>query len=71
MDIMVRFAHRAGQVLGEMHWATKRLTALQLSSGLAESDRAPDTYAEFRLRSRLALIHEPSARHRACGRQVR
>ena len=71
MDIMVRFAHRAGQVLRELNWATKRTTALRLSYGLAESDRAPDTYAEFLLRSRLTLIHEPPARRRACGRQVR
>jgi hypothetical protein len=71
MDFMVRFARRAGQVLGEMHWATKRVTALRLSCGFAESDRAPDTYAEFLLRSRLALIHEPPARRRACGRPVR
>jgi hypothetical protein len=54
-----------------MHWATKRVTALRLSCGFAESDRAPDTYAEFLLRSRLTLIHEPPARRRACGRQVR
>jgi hypothetical protein len=71
MDFMVRFARQAGQVLSEMHWATRRVTALRLSSGFAESDRAPDTYAEFLLRSRLTLIHEPPARRRACGRQVR
>jgi hypothetical protein len=71
MDMMVRFARRAGQVLREVNWATKRTTALRLSYGLAESDRAPDTYAEFLLRSRLTLIHEPPARRRACGRQVR
>ena len=68
---MVRFARQAGQVLSEMHGATKRVTALRLSSGFAESDRAPDTYAEFLLRSRLTLIHEPPARRRACGRPVR
>ena len=71
MDFMVRVARQAGQVLSEMHWATKRMTALRLSYGFAESDRAPDTYAEFLLRSRLTLIHEPPARRRACGRQVR
>ena len=71
MDIMVRFARRAGHVLGEIHWATKRATALRLAYGLAESDRAPDTYAEFLLRARLTLIHEPPARRRACGRPVR
>jgi hypothetical protein len=71
MDIMVRFARRAGQALREFHRATKRASALRLSYGLAESDRAPDTYAEFLLRSRLTLLHEPPARRRACGRQVR
>jgi len=71
MDFMVRFARRAGQVLAEIHRTTKRATAMRLSYGLAESDRAPDTYAEFLLRSRLALIHEPPARRRACGRKVR
>jgi len=71
MDIMVRFARRAGHALREFHWASKRATALRLSYGLAESDRAPDTYAEFLLRSRLTLIHEPPACRRACGRPVR
>jgi hypothetical protein len=71
MDFMVRFARQAVRVLSEMHGATRRVTALRLSSGFAESDRAPDTYAEFLLRSRLTLIHEPPARRRACGRQVR
>jgi len=71
MDIMVRFARRAGHVLGEIHRTTTRVTAMRLSYGLAESDRAPDTYTEFLLRSRLTLIHEPPARRRACGRQVR
>ena len=71
MDIMVRFARWAGQVLREVNWATKRATALRLGYGLAESDRAPDTYAEFLLRSQLTLIHEPPASRRACGRQVR
>jgi len=68
---MVRFARRAGQVLRETHRTTKRVTAMRLSYGLAESDRAPDTYDEFLLRSRLTLIHEPPTRRRACGRQVR
>jgi len=34
-------------VFSEINWANKRMTALRLSYGVAESDRAPDTYAEF------------------------
>jgi hypothetical protein len=47
------------------------MTVLMLSYGVAESDRAPDTYAEFLLRSRVAVLHEPAARRRSAGRQVR
>jgi len=47
------------------------MTALMLSYGVAESDRAPDTYAEFLLRSRVTVFREPAARRRGAGRQVR
>ncbi len=40
---IVRFARKAGHVLGEIHEANKRASRLLLSYGLAESDRAPDT----------------------------
>jgi hypothetical protein len=49
-------------VFSEINWANKRMTALRLSYGVAESDRAPDTYAEFLLRSRISILHEPPAR---------
>jgi hypothetical protein len=56
-------------VFSEINWADKRMTALMLSYGV-ESDLAPDTYAEFLLRSRLTVFHEPAARRRSAGHQV-
>jgi len=68
---IVRFARQANYVFSEISWANKRMTALMLSSGVTESDRAPDTFAEFLLRSRFTAFHEPPARRRSAGRQVR
>ena len=55
-------------VLSEMNYASTRITALKLSEGLETSDRAPDTYAEFLLRTSLLIpgvsVHEPPARCR-------
>jgi hypothetical protein len=68
---IVRFARQASHVFSEINWANRRMTTLMLSYGVVESDRAPDTYAEFLLRSRVAVIHEPPARRRSAGRQVR
>lgn len=67
---IVRFARQASYVFSEINWANKRMTALMLSYGV-ESDLAPDTYAEFLLRSRVTVLHEPAARRRSAGRQVR
>jgi hypothetical protein len=68
---IVRFARQAGYVFSEINWANKRMTALMLSYGVGESDLAPDTYAEFLLRSRVTVFYEPAARRRSAGRQVR
>ena len=68
---IVRFARQASYVFSEINWANKRMTALMLSYGVAESDRAPDTFAEFLLRSRCTVFHEPPARRRSAGRPVR
>ena len=68
---IVRFARQASYVFSEINWANKRMTALRLSYGVAESDCAPDTYAEFLLRSRISIRHEPPARRRGAGHQVR
>ncbi len=67
----VRFARQVGHVFRQIHEANKRASMLMLSYGLAESDRAPDTYAEFVLRSRSSVLHEPAAGRRSAGRQVR
>ena len=64
-------ARRVHDVVSEMNYASKRVTELMLCYGLAESDRAPDTYAEFLLRTAGTTRHEPSARRRAAGRRVR
>ena len=66
---IVRFARQASYVFSEINWASKRMTALMLSYGV-ESDRAPDTYAEFLFRSRVTVFREPAARRRSAGRQV-
>jgi hypothetical protein len=63
-SIVGRLARRVHAVLAEMNYASTRATALRLSEGLEQSDRAPDTYAEFLLRSSVASLHEPPARCR-------
>ena len=68
---IIRFARQASHVFSEINWANKRMTALRLSYGVAESDCAPDTYAEFLLRSRISILHEPPARRRGAGHRVR
>ena len=57
-------ARRAGDALAEMNYASARLMAMRLSQGVEQSDRAPDTYAEFLLRAPFAMPHEPPARCR-------
>jgi hypothetical protein len=51
-------------VLSEMNYASARMTALRLSEGLEQSDRAPDTYAQFLFRTSVTPLHEPPARRR-------
>ena len=68
---IVRFARRVNYVFSEINRANKRANTLLLAYGLAESNRAPDTYAEFLLRSRATILHEPAADRRAAGRQVK
>jgi hypothetical protein len=64
-------ARRVCHAASEIHRATRVASSLMLSYGVAESNRAPDTYAEFLLRSRAAIRHEPAARSRAAGHPVR
>ncbi len=64
-------ARRVRHAASEMHHATTVASSLMLSYGVAESNRAPDTYAEFLLRSQATILHEPAARRRAAGHPVR
>jgi len=64
-------ARRVWHAASEMHYATTVASSLMLSYGLPESDRAPDTYAEFLFRTSATRRHEPSARRRAAGKEVR
>jgi hypothetical protein len=68
---VVRLTRRVRHGVLELHDANRRASELMFSYGLAESNRAPDTYAEFLLRSRANVRHEPTACGRAGGRQVR
>jgi hypothetical protein len=61
---ITRIARRVRAVVSEMNYASTRATALLLCDGLEQSDRAPDTYAEFLLRTSAISIHEPPARCR-------
>jgi hypothetical protein len=61
---MVRVARRVRDGFITFHHANQLASALLLSRGLVETNRAPDTYAEFLLRARAASLHEPPARRR-------
>jgi hypothetical protein len=61
---ITKIARRVRAVLSEMNYASARATALMLSDGLEQSDRTPDTYAEFLLRTSVTALHEPPARCR-------
>ena len=61
---LASLTRRVQAVLSEMNYASTRVTALRLSDGLEQSDRAPDTYAEFLLRTSVTSLHEPPARCR-------
>jgi hypothetical protein len=67
---IVCVARRVQHAAVEWHHASKLASELLLTYGLPESDQAPDTYAEFRLRSPTASRHEPPARCRASGRRI-
>ena len=58
---IVCLARRVRNTVTEIHQANVRANAYLLSYGLAETDRAPDTYAEFLLRTRATALHEPPA----------
>jgi hypothetical protein len=61
---IIGLARRVHDVVSEMNYASARATELRLSYDLAESDQAPDTYAEFLLRTPGTSLREPPARCR-------
>lgn len=64
---MRRIAERVTETVREMNEAQRRLTAARMGASryLASPGTAPDTYAEFLLRTSGPLIHEPPASRRA------
>jgi len=61
---IVGLARRVRHAISEINDATTRASALMLTYGMAETNRAPDTYAEFLLRTSATTVHEPPARCR-------
>ncbi len=62
----VRVTRWMAGLIAECNEAQRRLTALRMAPDMyiTDSDRAPDTYAEFLFRTSGWLRHEPSARGR-------
>ncbi len=61
---MAGLARRIRDTLDEMNYASSRATAMMMSGGVEAGDQAPDTYAEFLLRTAGPARHEPPARCR-------
>jgi hypothetical protein len=70
---IIRLGRRVAAVIAECNEAQRRLTYFRLSYDryMLEGDRAPDTYAEFLVRTSGPLHREPSARQRDAGRGIR
>ena len=70
---LVRAVRRFGSVIAEMHRQQQRFTTICHSTDryLPNSDAPQQTYSEFLVRTRGALLHEPSARARLAGHAVR
>jgi hypothetical protein len=68
-----RLVRGIGAVLAECNYAQRRLAVLSMSVDryLPQSNRAPDTYAEFLARTSGPLLTEPTAKRRLSGRAVR
>jgi hypothetical protein len=68
----MKVARRISEIISECNAAQRLLTIRRLAYDLTlpRPDAAPDTYAEFLLRTSGPLLHEPSARQRLSGRAV-
>jgi len=67
----VRLTRRILYTVRELHFANRQAAALMLRYGQYETDQAPATYAEFLMRTRSVVRHEPPARRRSAGSRVR
>jgi KaiC/GvpD/RAD55 family RecA-like ATPase len=67
-----RLARKVHDFFAELNYAQRRVIIQRMSTDLylKQPDRAPDTYAEFLLRTRAPLMHEPPAAARG-ARPVR
>ncbi len=65
-------ARRISQIISECNEAQRHLAIRQHAYDLhlPKPDAAPETYAEFLLRTRGPLLREPSARRRLAGHDV-
>jgi hypothetical protein len=69
---VARFSRRVADVVAECSYAQRRMLALRTAPDgyLADSDKAPDDYAEFLFRTSTVILHEPTAAGRGHGRTV-
>lgn len=70
---LARLASALVGAVREMDYAQRRAMANRLSYNAMDPDpgQAPETYQEFLLRTWGSSRHEPTARQRAAGRNVR
>jgi hypothetical protein len=68
-----RLAHRVAGAISEVNYAQQRLYSLRTAYDryALEPDVPPDHFAEFLLRTSGVLRHEPSARQRLAGQDIR
>ncbi len=57
-------ARRIRDTLNEVNYASTRATEMLMYNVPEPADKAPDTYAEFLLRTARPVLHEPPARCR-------
>jgi hypothetical protein len=70
---LLRTARRFGSVIAEMDRQQRRFTTIRQSPDryVPNPGAPPETYREFLVRTRGALLHEPSARARLAGHAIR
>ena len=71
-SVLRTLGRRLADIVAECNYAQRRLAELKASPDyyMLDASQAPDTYAAFLYRTSGALMHEPSAAQRSCGRLV-